>query len=139
MDRPSRPLGGDPTQELLGESAWGPADRWRPSVDVFETEKAVVIRVELGGVRGQDVKVTVDGDTVHVRGVRRPPGSDDVARPHRMEIAFGPFERTVRVGLSFDRDSVVASLEDGFLKVTLPRREPSRRRIEVQNETPEGD
>lgn len=139
MDRPSRPPGGDPTEDLLGEGAWGPADRWRPSVDVFETEKAVVLRVELGGVRGPDVKVTVDGDTVHVRGVRRPPGGDEVARPHRMEIAFGPFERAVRVGIPFERDGVVASLEDGFLTVTLPRRLPSRRRIEVQNESPEGD
>ena len=139
MDRPSRPPGGGPTEDLLGEASWGPADRWRPSLDVFETEKAVVVRVELGGVRGSDVKVTVDGDTVHVRGVRRPPRGDDVARPHRMEIEFGPFERTVRVGIPFDRDGVAASLEDGFLTVVLPRREPERRRIEVQNESPEGD
>jgi HSP20 family protein len=99
---------------------------------VFETEKAIVVRVELGGVRGQDVKVTVDGDTVHVRGVRRPPAGSEIVRPHRMEIAFGPFERTVRVGIPFERDGVVASLEDGFLTVVLPRREQTPRRIELQ-------
>jgi len=139
VERPSRPPGGDPAQDLLDEGGWGSADRWRPSLDVFETEKAIVVRVELGGVRGTDVKVTVDDDAVHVRGVRRPPGGAEVMRPHRMEIAFGPFERTIRVAIPFDRDTVVASLEDGFLTVTLPRRQPSRRRIEVQNENPEGD
>ena len=78
------------------------------------------------------LKVTVDGDMVQVRGVRRPPRGDEAARPHRMEIAFGPFERTVRVGIAFDRDGVAASLEDGFLTIVLPRRLP--RRIEVQSD-----
>ena len=49
-----------------------------------------------------------------------------------MEIAFGPFERTVRIRVPFDRDQVTAQLEDGFLEVTLPKRKPQR--IEVEGE-----
>ena len=42
-------------------------------MDVFETEQAVVVRVELAGVRGRDLKVTVDGDALRIGGVRVAP------------------------------------------------------------------
>jgi HSP20 family protein len=130
LDRPPRR---DPTAELLGEiSDWAPGDRWRPSIDVFETEKAIVVRVELGGVRSQDVKVTVDGDTLRIQGSRRPPAAEGVVRLHRMEIAFGRFERSIRIAIPFERDGVTAHLEEGFLSVVLPKRESPRRQVEIE-------
>jgi HSP20 family protein len=90
----------------------------------------VVVRVELAGVRREDLRVSVDGDVLHVRGVRRPPEhAEALQRLHQMEIAFGPFERSVRIGVPFERDQVSARLEDGYLSVTLPKR--SARRVEV--------
>jgi HSP20 family protein len=129
LDRPPRR---DPTAELFGElSDWTPGDRWRPAIDVFETEKAIVVRVELGGVRSQDVKVTVDGDLLRIQGSRPARPAEDVVRLHRMEIATGRFERSIRITIPFEREAVNASLEDGFLTVTLPKRDSARRRIEV--------
>ena len=136
MDRPPRR---DPAADLLGESSeWAPAEAWRPAIDVYETAKGVVVRVEIPGVRAGDVKVTVDGDLLVVRGVRRPPEREEAARPHRLEIAFGRFERRVRIAVPFEKDRVAAELEDGFLTIELPRPLPVRRRIEVQGdeETP---
>ncbi len=91
-----------------------------------------MVRVELCGVHSQDVKVTVDGELLRIQGSRRAPPAEDVARLHRMEIAFGRFERTIRIAIPFERERVNASLEDGFLTVTLPKREPVQRRIEVE-------
>jgi HSP20 family protein len=129
-----RPPPRDPTAELFGElSDWTPGDRWRPAIDVFETEKSIVVRVELCGVRSQDVKVTVDGELLRIQGSRRAPPAEDVVRLHRMEIAFGRFERTIRIAIPFERERVNASLEDGFLTVVLPKRQPaSRRQIDVE-------
>jgi HSP20 family protein len=122
----------DPFSELFGEfSDRLRGDRWRPDVDVFETEKDVVVRVELAGVHSDDVRVTVDGDVLRIRGARRAPEPGDLRRLHQMEIASGPFERQVRVPIAFDRDSVTAHLADGFLTVTLRKREPVRRRVEI--------
>lgn len=90
-----------------------------------------MVRVELAGVRNSDVRVTVDGEWLRIRGERRPPSHQEVQRLHQMEIAFGPFERTVRVAIPFERNQVSASLDEGFLNVVLPKSEPSRRRIEV--------
>lgn len=128
MDRPSRP---HPLSELVGEFPGRlRGDRWQPAVDVFETEKAIVVRIELAGVGSSEVKVSVDGEWLRIRGERTPKSDDAVERLHQMEIAFGPFERSIRIGVPFERDRVVANLEEGFLSVVLPKSAPQRRRIE---------
>jgi HSP20 family protein len=101
-------------------------------VDVFETEKSVVVRVEIAGVHGDDIRVSVDGDVLRISGARKVPAGEQMRRLHQMEIAFGAFERAVRVQVPFDRNQVTAHLEDGILEVTLPRRRPQT--IEVETE-----
>ena len=132
----SRSRRGDPGAELLGEfGEMLRGDRWQPAFDVFETKNSVVVRVELAGVRSADVKVSVDGDWLRIRGERRPPSAGEGQRLHRMEIAFGPFERSVQIQIPFDRERVAANLEDGFLSVVLPKRvPPGPRRIDVRDE-----
>ena len=125
------PRRSDPFTDLYGEMADRlRGDRWRPDVDVFETENDVVVRVELAGVRSEDVRVTVDGQVLRLGGVRAP--HDAAARRlHQMEIASGPFERQVHIPVPFDRDEVKANLADGFLTVTLKKRS-LRRTVEVE-------
>lgn len=122
----------DPLAELFGEfSERLRGDHWQPEVDVYESEAAFVVRVELAGVERQDLRVTVDGDELRIRGERRPPEGVEPLRVHRMEIASGPFERRLRIPIPFVREAVTANLADGFLTVTLPRRTPARVRVEV--------
>jgi len=122
----------DPLAELIGEFADRlRGDHWQPEVDVFETEKALVVRVELAGVQTQDLKVDVHGDELRIRGMRRSPEPADLLRLHRMEISSGPFLRRLRVPIPFVREGVTAHLAEGFLTVTLPRRAPARVRVAV--------
>lgn len=107
-------------------------DRWQPAADVFETATAIVVRLELAGVAGADVQVTVDGDVLRIRGDRKPRVDRDAQRLHQMEIASGPFERAIRIGVPFDREGVVATLEDGLLRVELPKRPSGPRRIGIE-------
>jgi HSP20 family protein len=106
-------------------------DGWRPAADVFETEDSLVIRLELPGVQSEHVRVNVDGDRLRVSGLRRVPSGVEVRRLHQMEIAFGPFERTIRIAQAFERESVTAHLEDGFLEVTVPKK--GGRQIKVES------
>lgn len=108
------------------------SDRFEPAADVYETEKAVVVRLELAGVASDEIQVSVDGDVLRIRGVRRPNIDADARRLHQMEIASGPFERALRIGIPFERAQVVAALEEGILRVVLPKRSASRRRIDVE-------
>ena len=100
------------------------SDRWQPAADVYETEGSIVVRLELAGVRGSEISVTVDGDILRIRGVRRPRVDSDAQRLHQMEIASGPFER----------DRVTASLEEGLLRVVLPKKPSGPRRIGIETE-----
>lgn len=125
----------DPFAELFGDlSDRYQGDRWQPSLDVFETELAVIARFEIAGVRKADLRVTIDGDLLCVRGMRKPKAEDGVQRLHQMEVAFGPFERTVRIDILFDEDNVDAHLEDGFLRITLPKLRSEPRSIEISDD-----
>ncbi len=105
------------------------APDFRPSavpVDVVVLERAVVVRADLPGVARASLRVLVQGGRLLIRGERAAPGEAEAARPHLLEIAYGPFERRVDVPVSFDPARVAATLEDGVLRVELARPEPRR-------------
>jgi HSP20 family protein len=123
----------DPFAELFAE--FGDrlrGDSWQPDVDVFETEAAIVVRAEIAGVRSRDLKVRVDGQVLRIGGVRPAPEGSEVKRLHQMEIATGAFERRVRIPIAFDRERVSAHVADGFLTVTLPKRNAGPRAVPVK-------
>jgi HSP20 family protein len=107
-------------------------DSWQPDVDIFETETALVVRVEIAGVHSQNLNVKVDGQILRIAGIRLAPDGSQVRRLHQMEIASGPFERRLRIPIPFDRNSVSAQIADGFLTVTLPKSETGPRRVSVE-------
>jgi HSP20 family protein len=127
----NRPRRSDPDAPLLPDFRGRfDGDCWEPAVDVFETEKAIIVRVELAGVSSADVRVSVDGEWLLVRGERFPSSDAEVQRLHRLEIACGPFERRLRIQIPFDRDQVAASLDEGILRIELRKAVPQR--IEVR-------
>lgn len=109
-------------------------DRWQPAADVFETDAEVVVRFEVAGVRGEDLRVNVEGSVLRLRGVRRSPPSGPIDRLQQMEISFGPFEREIPIQAVFDASAVRARLEDGFLEVRIPKRSPAKRTLEIETD-----
>jgi HSP20 family protein len=126
------PKGSDPFSELYGEFRDRlQGDHWQPDVDVFETDTDVVVRVELAGVRQEDVRVSVDGDQLRISG-HRATGESEAISLHQMEIAAGPFDRRLRIPVAFDRDHVSARLSEGILTIRLARRVERQRRVEIE-------
>jgi HSP20 family protein len=116
-------------------------DAWRPALEVYETERALVVRVELAGVDEQDLNVALDGDLLTIFGERVPAmGAEGDAQErrsyHEMGIPYGPFRARVQLPVPIVRDEVEASYEHGFLTVTLPR--AKRVRIRPQLAQPVG-
>lgn len=109
------------------------SDRFRPALDVYETEDAIVVQADLGGVRGEDIRLIVDGEYLQIKG-RRGSLYDRPPRRHlQMEIPRGNFERVLRMRASYDADRVTAKLEAGILTVTLPRKQRGPRKIPVES------
>ncbi len=108
------------------------ADRFRPAVDVFHAEEAVIVRVDLAGVAAEDVRLVVDGEFLQISGRRRP-GYDEPPRRHiHMEISQGAFERVLRLPGRYDPDQVTTSLDQGLLTIRLPAKVAPARQIPVE-------
>jgi len=104
-----------------------------PPVDVEETPEAYVFRADLPGVHSKDVKVTVSGDTLTLRGERKREEKKDEGSLHRIERMYGSFERSFTLGSPVRPDQVKAAYRDGVLEIRVPKADEARaREIEVQ-------
>jgi HSP20 family protein len=106
---------------------------WEPAVDVYETKDKFVVVVELAGVRESDMRLTVDGDVFTVEGVRRKSAEAGERRAyHRMEIAGGPFRRSLKLPVAVDTRKMQASCENGLVEVILPKGRGGSLRVDIK-------
>ena len=97
------------------------ARMWEPAIDVHETEKEVIVLVELAGVKQDEFEVVIDGNTLVIRGERKETPLRSRGTCYQMEIHRGPFERSILLPTTVDPDKTEASFEDGLLKIILPK------------------
>jgi len=95
---------------------------WRPPTDVFETEEAFVVRVEVAGMQEEDISINIEGRLLVVRGVRL--DTTERRAYHQMEIPFGEFILEVELTSEIISDEVDAGYKDGFLRINLPKARP---------------
>lgn len=129
MVRTLYPGGGDSIEERMRQmmdrltttESYGAGGGWLPSVDIYETEDAVVLVAELAGVDRGQLKVMIDSDVVRLYGHRERSWQAHRAKFHRMEIESGSFVRHFRIGVPFHAERVTAKTQDGLLTVILPK------------------
>jgi len=98
---------------------------WRPPTDVFETEQAVVVRVEIAGMREGDFTIELNGRILSIHGMRSERSDMPERRAyHQMEIRFGEFNLDLELPTYIEPDMVQAVYSDGFLRVSLPKARP---------------
>jgi HSP20 family protein len=107
--------------------------QWLPATDVSETPEAVTLRLEVPGLTRDQIRIAVENNTLTVRGEKTQETSSENETFRRTERSFGSFERSFSLPAYVDTDNVQASLQDGVLSVTLPRREETKAR-EIQIE-----
>jgi HSP20 family protein len=116
-------------EETLGP--WGRGEslrQWFPVTDVSETSESLTLRLEVPGLSRDKLKIAVENNTLTVRGEKSQETSSEDETFHRTERSFGAFERSFTLPPYVDTDNVKASLQDGVLTVTLPRREEAKAR-----------
>jgi HSP20 family protein len=107
--------------------------QWLPATDVSETPEAVTLRLEVPGLSRDQIRIAVENNTLTVRGEKTQETSSENETFRRTERSFGSFERSFSLPAYVDTDNVQASMQDGVLSVTLPRREETKAR-EIQIE-----
>ena len=100
---------------------------WRPPTDVFEIEDAIIVRVEIAGMRETDFSVHLIDRSLVIRGVRQ----DITERRsyHQMEIPFGEFSTEIDLLIPVVSELIEAVYRDGFLRVMLPKARPQQIKV----------
>jgi HSP20 family protein len=99
---------------------------WNPEVDLYETEAAFVLEVDLPGIREEDVEVTVDKGDLVLRGTRTVSRTATQGNFHYRERRSGNFTRRLRLPASVDHTQIRAEVKHGVLRVTLPKIQQER-------------
>jgi HSP20 family protein len=102
---------------------------WVPAVDIYETETHdLVIKAELPDMTREDIEVTVESNTLTLRGTKKPPVDVKDEQFRRVERRYGAFSRSFTLPTTVDASKVAAEYRNGVLTVKLPFREEARPR-----------
>ncbi|MBN1661218.1 MAG: Hsp20/alpha crystallin family protein [Anaerolineae bacterium] len=125
--------------DRLYDEAYGRRPEYRQServellpVDAYSTPEEVVILASVPGLNPEDVDITIEGETLTIRGATLPPQEDvDYVIQERR---FGPFSRTLTLNVPVQAEKAEAAFENGVLKLTIPKAEKIKpRQIKVKS------
>jgi HSP20 family molecular chaperone IbpA len=114
------------------QEATRPTRAFLPNADIFETEEALTVVLEMPGVDRDNINVSVENGLLTIEGrinFSKYEGLD----PVYSEYNIGPFRRTFRISSRIDQDKIRAEMRDGVITLVLPKAEEAKtRRIEVK-------
>jgi len=117
----------------------GEAKPWSPAVDIYENDHNLVLKAELPGIDPNDVEIRVEDEVLYLKGQRKFEKDVKEKNYHRIERAYGSFQRTFTLPSFVDANQVAADYKNGILTLTMPKREeakPKTIKIQVAGETP---
>jgi HSP20 family protein len=125
---------------ILFTASAEPSATWSPALDMYETQDAIVVLLDLAGVEAEQTEVQIQPHLLTVRGVRKERHGAVVANEersyHALEIPYGRFERTVQLPPGTDTDAAQARYADGLLEITLPKKLPTQVPVTIEQRTP---
>ena len=110
----------------MGGVARSPFEQvWRtgaifPALNVTKVENSYVVTAEIPGVNADNLDIKVEGDTLTIKGERKPEDLGEGVSYHRKERTSGNFQRSLTLPSNVESDEVKANYENGLLTITLP-------------------
>lgn len=102
---------------------------WEPNTDVYATDSGLVIKVELAGMRSENLEITVEDNRLRISG-NRPDGCRAAKASFvQMAINYGPFETTMELPAGYDLSQARAAYLNGFLRIDVPMAAPPQTKI----------
>lgn len=125
-------LFGRSTLRNVSDGGIGFAD-WSPLVDVSENDREFIIKAELPEVKKEDVKVLIENGVLLISGERHMEKEEKGRKYHRIERAYGSFERSFTLPENSKPEAMTAEYKDGMLTLTVPKtKEAGPKAIEVK-------
>jgi HSP20 family protein len=105
------------------------ARRTAPPMDISEHENEYVVVAELPGVKKEELKITFENDILTVQAERKPYELPQEARVLLNEMQVREFARSVRLPVRIDVEHIAAELQNGVLRISLPKAQEARPRM----------
>ncbi|MDH3647995.1 MAG: Hsp20/alpha crystallin family protein [Gammaproteobacteria bacterium] len=120
---------------LFGKRPWGEFGAMEPfslRFDMIDHDSDLKVRVELPGVRKEDVHIAVSGDYLTIEAEREFSAEEKTENFFRSELGTGMLTRSILLPVEVEADNVMATLKEGILEITLPKvRAVKRHEIKV--------
>ncbi len=116
---------------LFGRPKTGGAigeEEWQPPIDVAETENELIVNVEIPGVDPEEIDVSLSGDTLLIRGEKKPETEEKGEDYHLLERNYGTFIRSIDLPVEVQNDKINASYKNGVLTIVLPKSERTQKK-----------
>ena len=102
------------------------ASTWSPSVDIYETESAIIMNAEVPGIEEKDIEIKIEDNTLSLKGERKFEKETKEENYHRIERSYGSFYRSFTIPRYVDQDKINAEHDSGVLKITMPKKPESK-------------
>jgi HSP20 family protein len=109
-----------------GENELVTAAGFVPPVDIYEDEHKLVLKIEIPGMRQEDLDVRMENNTLSVKGERSFQSEGKEENFHRVERRYGTFYRAFTVPNTIDPESIKAEYDAGVLRLELQKRPESK-------------
>ena len=117
----------------FGTRDFGLFGGWSPALDVFEDKENVIVKMELPGMKREEIDISLHNGMLTISGERKEEVKSGEGETFRSERYFGRFHRTVTLPTQVKPDQVKATYKDGILMVELPKSEEAKpKQIEVK-------
>lgn len=105
-----------------------------PAIDVVDRENDILVRAEVPGVNKDDLDVSISDNTLTIRGSTKQETKEEKEEFYRQEMSYGEFSRQIVLPENIDSEKVKATMKNGVLELTLPKREGAKRKsIQVES------
>ena len=99
---------------------------WSPALDVFDDKDNLVVKVELPGLKKEEIELSLHDGVLTISGERKRESEKKEGESFRSERYFGKFQRSVTLPAAVDANKVNAAYKDGVLTVELPKAEEAK-------------
>jgi HSP20 family protein len=126
----------DPFLKFPLEFERGEGVDWVPAVDILEKENTIVLKAELPEMEMKDIDISVEGNTLQIKGNRKLENEERKENYHRIERVYGSFNRYFTIPDSVDLDKIEATYDKGVLNVTMTKKEevkPKKIKVDIKS------
>ncbi|HOK34868.1 MAG TPA: Hsp20/alpha crystallin family protein [Candidatus Paceibacterota bacterium] len=113
--------------ENLEQIEWPAEEEGELAIDLYETENELVLKSAIGGVKAENLDISITNDMITITGERQLEEKEEIKKIYYQECFWGRFSRAVILPKEVKSDSATAVIKNGILTIRLPKAEDNKK------------